>query len=794
MTDFWTVKSGTQLATISEGLLANIALPVTDPGSVSVISGQLPPGLEITPGFNIAGTPEEVAAETEFRFVLRAAKNGKKQDRTFSITVLGADAPEWVTPSGLLPVGYKQTLFVLDGSLVNFQLEVVDPDTRAGQTLRYFIGNNGGELPPGLTLTEDGRITGVLEPLLALEDDAGRGRYDENRFDKYPYDFTIQDESAQIPEKLNQFYQFEVSASDGDSITTRVFDIFVVGDDFLRADNTILQVAEGIFTADNTFVRTPIWLTPADLGTRRANNNVTLFLEVLDLPFSVGNIVYTLVDENPDGTNSELPPNCELDENTGEIFGRLPYQAAVSETYTFTVRARRLPRESVEFSESFKTFTVEIIGEIDRTIQWATSAHLGTVSGNYTSLLAVQAETKVETAFLVYSLKSGQLPPGLQLQQDGQISGQIDRSQISQTETFEFEVTARDQFRLSEISRTFTLTVEIDSDTQYSDIFYIPLLKNRKRESYNSVISSPDIFDPDLIYRPNDDQFGIQQQPRVLLYAGLELQQAEQYVAAMAQTSQRRTLQSNGLKTARARLPGTRETVYEVVYVDLIDPYDSRDIKPKKRIKNQKPLLVNSLSKTPNGLIGTNAAYIIVGQRQNEDNKLYLSNTIEIQGRDFSADLNFVDDNALIGRDSTYFIDSIGSSTNINIYPDPVNTIKADTDAILVSANRHLAKYLSSSQALRDSLRSLGDTEREYLPLWMKTPQEGELQELGFTLCLPICYCKPGTSDTIKSALEFNGIDFSGFDIEIDRVVIQETENNSSESYFAFANYEFVLN
>ena len=83
------------------------------------------------------------------------------------------------------------------------------------------------------------------------------------------------------PKKLNRHYDFKVSVSDGLAIVKRNFTIFVVGEDFLRADNIVVQVATGVFTADNTYVRTPIWITPGDFGFRRANNYVTLFLEVL---------------------------------------------------------------------------------------------------------------------------------------------------------------------------------------------------------------------------------------------------------------------------------------------------------------------------------------------------------------------------------------------------------------------------------------------------------------------------------------------------------------------------------
>ena len=49
-----------------------------------------------------------------------------------------------------------------------------------------------------------------------------------------------------------------------------------------RADNTMMQIGTGIFTADITHIRVPVWLTPSNFGFRRANNYVTLVLDVID--------------------------------------------------------------------------------------------------------------------------------------------------------------------------------------------------------------------------------------------------------------------------------------------------------------------------------------------------------------------------------------------------------------------------------------------------------------------------------------------------------------------------------
>ena len=170
----------------------------------------------------------------------------------------------------------------------------------------------------------------MVEPILALDKFANSGRYDTNVYGTFPFDFGIRSANGfdsffydmriyddriatRSPRKLNRYYEFTVSVSDGDTIAKRDFKIYLVGDDYLRADNTIMQVANGLFTADNTYIRTPIWLTPANLGFRRANNFLTIYLDTLDPSNVAGKITYILRSLNDDGSASTLPPGLSLD-------------------------------------------------------------------------------------------------------------------------------------------------------------------------------------------------------------------------------------------------------------------------------------------------------------------------------------------------------------------------------------------------------------------------------------------------------------------------------------------------
>ena len=155
MANFWTENSGTKLLTLEEQVtIAPYDLPLSQPlATVKVISGVLPGGIYLD-GTQLRGTPREVAKEETFTFVMRATYNGEISDRTFNIVVLGPDNPVWKTPQDLLALGNNNTYFILDSAPIDFQLEVIDSDTEAGQEIEYFLGSRSGSLPPGIKLTK----------------------------------------------------------------------------------------------------------------------------------------------------------------------------------------------------------------------------------------------------------------------------------------------------------------------------------------------------------------------------------------------------------------------------------------------------------------------------------------------------------------------------------------------------------------------------------------------------------------------------------------------------------------
>jgi hypothetical protein len=359
------------------------------------------------------------------------------------------------------------------------------------------------------------------------------GNRPDNGYDSFVYDTVTFDYNLPVatPKKLNRNYEFRVSVSDGDTVTKKTFKIYVVGDDFLRADNTLMNVGSGVFSADGTFIRKPIWITPEDLGLHRANNYVTILLDTYEVPV-VGPVVYSLDASNPDSTVSELPPGLQFDIVTSELFGVIPYQPAISKTYKFTITATRYGVD-YETAESKRTFVIRTLGEVDSVMSWISPESLGSIDANYISTLKVQATSTVTDATILYNVTSGNLPPGLTLQLNGEIIGKVnqysdidtlgmttfsdgvytnqtlDGGATSVDRSFSFVITAQDQYGYSAISRTFTLDINTPNDRLYSNIVARTFMNQDKRAIFNDFINDSNIFTSSSVYRPNDANFGI---------------------------------------------------------------------------------------------------------------------------------------------------------------------------------------------------------------------------------------------------------------------------------------------
>jgi len=805
MLDIWTQRSGYNLGTYQERTQLSIPLPISIFNNVNfhLISGKLPPGLRLH-GTSIIGSPLEVAKRTVFEFCIRASKNNEISDRTYMITIEGADQPIIVNPEGLLPVGPNETYFILDSSPVEFQITTIDSDVAAGQKLRHFISSGDGALPPGLKMDENGLITGFIEPLLSIALTDKNGNFDKAVYDRNGFDYGLKSDNGfdsfkfdtinfdySLPsigvKKLNRNYEFIVTVSDGDTLVKRKFRIYVVNEDFLRADNTIMSAGNNTYTAANSGVRAPIWFTGPNLGVLRANNYHIIKLDVYNA-IELGSIQYTLEPSNPDSSISKLPPGLQLDPTNGELFGIVPYQSEIEETYHFTINASRYGRKN-EVSTSFRTFTVRILGEINSEMSWISPEDLGNIDANYISTLKIQASSILLDADIRYRVVKGELPPGLTLDRNGQIIGKVeqygngtdikgmitfdnstfslDGNETSIDRRFEFVARAQDQANYSKIDKKFVLKINTPNDRLYSNIYikaymdpFNPTPQSSKRTLFNRFINDQSIFTKEYIYRLDDPNFGIRTDLKAIMYAGIETKKAATYISAIGLNHKKKRFLFGDVKISQAKTPGTMNNIYEIVYVQLIDPLeiDNKKLKPKLKLS-----------------------------------KSYNKITVDASNKEWQ-------------RAPLY------NAPNEPFAPRPKDIVTVDQTSVLSSDPNSQMHYLNTYTNWRDRLRYWKNTdplnpnvildqfmtERNYLPLWMRSFQDDTRQELGFVLALPLCYCLPGYAEEIALNIKNSKFDFKNLDFTVDRYIIDSVtpnlgEQNYGDKYLVFKNNGLIV-
>ena len=798
-------------------------------GSLLVEEVSLTPAT--TTGF-IFGFAESVPTDITSKFVIRAKNTDGVTDKTFSIKTTGAINPLWITPEGYLSVGTSYEYFAINNQIVDYQL-IAEPNTlHPGMSMHYYIEEGDGDLPNGLRLNDDGRIVGTIKEITAqsyeVQNDTG---FDGTSHDGFPYDINaVVDGVSNKPKFVPKIYQFYVTASDGFNVTKRLFKIHVVDANSLRGDTTYIYADAEYFLASDSFLFSPTWLNPANLGIRRAANYQIIPIKLYDPTPDAGPVVYewdmatvnpeiratsntayteglepitgetlyiqsnnragdtvlylkdlttlptvgqqfrldsyiegastttyTISDVNgtvdecelgfkhnerrvwnsltnsydilydtdlqddvpPEtilfmGSASEHPKGFQLDTETGNLYGQIPFIPAYSVDYKFTIRMTRSDPNTSEVRRYDRVFSLRMQGSLDNELEWISTATIGLAKTGYQSELFVKAQNKYDlTQELVYTFVDGELPPGYTFKGDGTIVGKIPyKNSITTVDeepldldfmldggistidrSYTFTVQASDIYHLNTIDKTFTIKIGDNALTPYSTLYVKPFMYRDKRRTYRDFITDTKIFSPKVLYRPNDPAFGLQQEIRLIIEHGLETLNLAEYVLGFQEYFYNKRFFFGDVKTLPAK-DDDGNYVYDVVYVDIVD---SQMV----------------ASRSPNNMqffINKNLANYSIASLDNWQRRL---ESIPILGR----------------------------------------TIKVD----------------------------------EYLrPRFMRTIQKATGAPLGFIKAVPLCYCKPGNGSTVVKKVNLSGFDFKLLDFEVDRLIINNTIDFSVDKYLKF--------
>jgi len=603
----WVTPAGS-LGTIPEGIFYQVPLIAYDPADPEgnnvyyiLLAGQLPPGVQCGRTGLISGTPQAIASlqgvpspvnrNVTSTFAVRAFTekivDGKEvidriRDRTFSLTVTGENPPQFVTPAGNVGTFY-------DGTPIDpIQILTTDPDPGDFTVISIAVGS----LPPGLSIDAKGLITGYIIPLSVITDPGGFDRSGQN-FDMYPFDF--------IKASPNTNFQFTLEVTDGKKSDLRTYEIFVYS-------RTTLQASTTDITADDTFVdasQTPDYLPflvnaePSDLGRVRAGNFWAYKFNGLNF----GEYIIEYL-EYP-GAGLQLPPGTVLDPFTGWLYGYLPDLGAVEITYDFAIYL--IDTNNAQIKSNPYYFTITLVGQVETEVIWLTDSDLGKIINGSTSLLRVRA-TNIGGRVLQYRLKAGAIPPpdyvpgvynklpqGLELLSGGDIAGRVSFNTFAldlgtttfdkllrtnlvkspQETTFDtqytFTVNAYSLDGLISVYKTFTVKVLRVYNEPYENLYIKAMPPFPARALIDSLVENSDVFSTDVVFRPQDPNFGV---ARSVIYNhcfGLTSSTYETYISSLVENHYWKNLILGEIKTAQAIDPATGNVIYEVVYSAIQD-------------------------------------------------------------------------------------------------------------------------------------------------------------------------------------------------------------------------------
>ena len=245
----WSTPRG-NLGTIAESDFFSLNLEAVDsdeqPLFYSLISGAAPPGMYITRLGELRGIPvlqSNYDSTQIFSFTVRATNpQGKVNDRSFYLTVTNNSGPSIVLPADIIGAWF-------DGTYLSYQFEYTVDNPNSIPT--FSIVN--GSLPPGVSLSSSGFLSGYLE---IIGENIAETGYDGVDNDSKIYDPRVN--------STDRFYNFKVQITDGLKFETKNVALMIVSKGDFTADNSITLINNTFINIDADNKYRPIILNTPD--------------------------------------------------------------------------------------------------------------------------------------------------------------------------------------------------------------------------------------------------------------------------------------------------------------------------------------------------------------------------------------------------------------------------------------------------------------------------------------------------------------------------------------------------
>lgn len=340
-------------------------------------------------------------------------------------------------------------------------------------------------------------------------------------------------------------------------------------------------------------------------------------------------------------------------------------------------------------------------------------------------------------------------------------------SETTIDEQVRFRARAYDNQNISFLDKDFRIQYEAISDLTLTNIMLQPFLDKDNRSKYYNFITNPSIFEDELIYRPNDPQFGVQRIPKMLLLPGIQSTTAERYAGAIFRNFYDRSLYFGSVKTAKAKVGSSEE--YEIVYIEINDPYEINGVSVASSIKL--PFVYDELSTDYNKV---RVDDVTIDTTETGLDTIFPSSITNMQ-----AELKLV---SLVKTENLLSPAELEDWGSIVIVLDQV-TGTDDWGAV--------AERISYREDFMRVLNTLQQDDR-FRPLWMNTSQDNSGVPIGFVKAVPICYVKPGQGAKIVKNILNSGFDFKTIPFTIDRLIIENVTDSSGAKYIKFANRDII--